>query len=134
MGIIVMILGILVMRRCAESEDPHGNRSQLFRQYPQARKNFFVLKRDGLIGRDRTGITADEIPYMADAPDKLSILETVKFAKPQILFGCSTVSGLFTDEVLIAGLIRRSTRNLLIGMPTGKASQYNDFSWTCSWH
>ena len=66
----------------------------------EARKNFFVLKRDGLIGRDRTGITADEIPYMADAPDKLSILETVKFAKPQILFGCSTVSGLFTDEVL----------------------------------
>jgi malic enzyme len=67
-----------------------------------ARKNFFVLKRDGLIGRDRTGITDDEIPYRADAPDKLSLLETVKFAKPQILFGCSTVSGLFTDEVLQA--------------------------------
>jgi malate dehydrogenase (decarboxylating) len=66
----------------------------------EARKNFFVLKRDGLIGRDRTGISDDEIPYMADAPDKLDILETVKFAKPQILFGCSTVSGLFTDEVL----------------------------------
>merc|ERR1719473_1984533 len=66
----------------------------------EARKNFFVLKRDGLIGRDRTGISADEIPYMADAPDKLDLLETVKFAKPQILFGCSTVSGLFTDEVL----------------------------------
>jgi len=63
-------------------------------------RNFFVLKRDGLIGRDRTGISDDEIPYMADAPDKLDILETVKFAKPQILFGCSTVSGLFTDEVL----------------------------------
>merc|ERR1719238_1327045 len=65
-----------------------------------ARKNFFVLKRDGLIGRDRTGIFDDEVPYRADAPDKLDILETVKFAKPQILFGCSTVSGLFTDEVL----------------------------------
>jgi malate dehydrogenase (decarboxylating) len=66
----------------------------------EARKNFFVLKRDGLIGRDRTGISADEMPYRVDAPDKLDILETVKFAKPQILFGCSTVSGLFTDEVL----------------------------------
>jgi malate dehydrogenase (decarboxylating) len=68
----------------------------------EARKNFFVLKRDGLIGRDRTGISDDEIPYRADAPDKLDILETVKFAKPQIIFGCSTVSGLFTDEVLQA--------------------------------
>merc|ERR1719191_1974794 len=68
----------------------------------EARKNFFVLKRDGLIGRDREGISDDEIPYRADAPDKLDILETVKFAKPQILFGCSTVSGLFTDEVLQA--------------------------------
>merc|ERR1719197_1268860 len=66
----------------------------------EARKNFFVLKRDGLIGRDRSGISEDEIPYRADAPDKLDLLETVKFAKPQILFGCSTVSGLFTDEVL----------------------------------
>jgi malic enzyme len=66
----------------------------------EARKNFFVLKRDGLIGRDRTGISADEEPYRADAPDKLSLLETVKFAKPQIVFGCSTVRGLFTDEVL----------------------------------
>jgi len=68
----------------------------------EARKNFFVLKRDGLIGQGRSGLSDDEIPYIADAPDKLSVLETVKFAKPQILFGCSTVSGLFTDEVLQA--------------------------------
>merc|ERR1719454_2081688 len=41
----------------------------------EARKNFFVLKRDGLIGRDRTGISDDEIPYIADAPDKLNTRE-----------------------------------------------------------
>ena len=41
-----------------------------------------------------------DIPrYVAEAEDQLDLLATVRHVKPHILFGVSTIGGLFTPEV-----------------------------------
>jgi len=64
-----------------------------------AKGNFYVMDVKGLIGRKRRGMGA-EAEFATDAEDGLGLMESVKLCKPHILFGCSTVGGLFTDEVL----------------------------------
>mmetsp|Transcript_3913 Transcript_3913/g.8704 ORF Transcript_3913/g.8704 Transcript_3913/m.8704 type:complete len:649 (+) Transcript_3913:26-1972(+) len=66
----------------------------------EARKKFYVLDSKGLIGTGRKGLNVDKAMFVADAPDQLDLLEAAKFSKPHILFGCSTIGGLFTDDVL----------------------------------
>mmetsp|Transcript_51478 Transcript_51478/g.135896 ORF Transcript_51478/g.135896 Transcript_51478/m.135896 type:complete len:648 (+) Transcript_51478:24-1967(+) len=64
-----------------------------------AKGNFFVMDVKGLIGKKRRNMGA-EAEFATEAEDGLGLMESVKLCKPHILFGCSTVGGLFTDEVL----------------------------------
>lgn len=67
----------------------------------EVRANFFVLDSRGLIGMGRSkGLNKDKSRYISSLPDGLSLLDTVREARPNVLFGCSTIGGMFTDEVL----------------------------------
>ncbi|KAG2382539.1 hypothetical protein C9374_005119 [Naegleria lovaniensis] len=77
----------------------------------EARKNFYVVDKDGLLTQrrieegDEKGIafTASQRSYAEvrdDLPEGLSILETIKTVKPDILLGLSGVGGLFTEDIL----------------------------------
>jgi malic enzyme len=67
----------------------------------EARRNFYVVDADGLIGTRRAGLTKDQRRYIARGQeDKLDLLATVAEAKPHILVGCAGSGGLFTPEIL----------------------------------
>ena len=77
----------------------------------EARKNFYIVDKDGLLTSrrieegDEKGIhfTSSQRYYAEvrdDLPEGLSILETIRTVKPDILLGLSGIGGLFTEDIL----------------------------------
>ena len=76
----------------------------------QARKNFWLVDRQGLLLKNTENLAFFQEPYARDPeeiknwdvkdPHNISLLEVVKYAKPTILVGCSTVRGAFTEAVV----------------------------------
>lgn len=75
----------------------------------EARKHFWLIDKDGLMTEDQA-LQAYQQPYarklsdLAEWPisqtEKINLLDVVKYAKPTILIGCSTVAGAFTEEII----------------------------------
>ena len=76
----------------------------------EARKNFWLVDRQGLLLKNMTDLAFFQAPYARDpeeikswhrdAADHASLLDVVRNVKPTILVGCSTVRGAFTEEVV----------------------------------
>ncbi|PRT52938.1 NAD-dependent malic enzyme, mitochondrial [Wickerhamiella sorbophila] len=73
----------------------------------EARKNIFLIDRNGLITSDMRDLMTVQREYAVDPEDpcwkdidRTSLLELVKAIQPHILIGCSTRPGSFTKEVV----------------------------------
>lgn len=75
-----------------------------------ARKNFWLVDRQGLLLKNTENLAFFQEPYARDPSEiqswdvkdkhNISLAEVVKHVKPTILVGCSTVRGAFTEEVV----------------------------------
>ncbi|MDP1573731.1 MAG: NAD-dependent malic enzyme [Coxiellaceae bacterium] len=75
-----------------------------------ARKNFWLVDRQGLLLKNMDNLAFFQEPYARDpeevkswhrdAVDHISLLDVVRNVKPTILVGCSTVRGAFTEAVV----------------------------------
>lgn len=69
----------------------------------EALKRFWFVDASGLLGEKRPPANHLQANYIrSDYPDQISLLETVKAAKPDILIGVSGVGGLFTQDIVQA--------------------------------
>jgi len=95
--------GVLLTIRNAISRR-HGLSSE------EAAKRFFIIDQDGLISKGRKNLAEmedlfyDLSSFAVDdtSLEGLSLLDTIKLVKPNILIGLSAVGGLFNKEVLSA--------------------------------
>lgn len=95
--------GVLLTIRNAISRR-HGLSSE------EAAKRFFIIDQDGLISKGRKNLKEmedlfyDLSSFAVDdtSLEGLSLLDTIKLVKPNILIGLSAVGGLFNKEVLTA--------------------------------
>jgi len=76
----------------------------------EASKRFFIIDQDGLISKSRSNLAEmedlfyDLSTFAVDDPtmEGMSLVDTIKKVKPNVLIGLSGVGGLFTSEVLAA--------------------------------
>ncbi|XP_062155635.1 NAD-dependent malic enzyme 59 kDa isoform, mitochondrial [Alnus glutinosa] len=74
----------------------------------RAKKQFFLLDKDGLITKERKGLDPAAAPFAKDPREieglreGASLVEVVKKVKPHVLLGLSGVGGIFNEEVLKA--------------------------------
>lgn len=101
-----------------------------------AYKQFYVLDKDGLISAARAVLTPEQIPFAkarTDMPDGLSMMETMKQVKPDILLGISGIGGLF-KEALILEMCKHVERPIIFPLsnPTAssEASAQDVYTWT----
>lgn len=76
----------------------------------EARKNIYLVDREGLLCKGMSGIASFQAPYLREPAEieswnlvdkyNIDLLNTVKNAKPSILIGCSTVFGAFNESVV----------------------------------
>ena len=76
----------------------------------QARKNCWLIDRQGLLVNDDTTLVDFQKPYARERaelqdwevtnPENITLLDVVKNVKPTMLIGCSTVRGAFTKEIV----------------------------------
>jgi len=68
-----------------------------------ASKNFTVFDVKGLLGKGRKGLTAEALPFQRhDLADGLSLEETVKAEKPQLILGLSGRKGTISEGAIRA--------------------------------
>ncbi|KAF5095434.1 hypothetical protein DV451_004668 [Geotrichum candidum] len=70
-----------------------------------SRKNIWLVDRYGLLIQGQENLTIGQIPFATDPAnaegyDPTSLVEIIRYFKPQILIGCSTKAGAFTEEVV----------------------------------
>ncbi|CAL1399055.1 unnamed protein product [Linum trigynum] len=94
-------LGVLKMAVQAVSRMSGNNETS-------AKKQFFVLDKDGLITKARKNLDPAAAPFAKELTDieglreGSSLIEVVKTLKPHVLLGLSGVGGIFNEEVLKA--------------------------------
>ncbi|CAI0471917.1 unnamed protein product [Linum tenue] len=94
-------LGVLKMAVQAVSRMSGNNETS-------AKKQFFVLDKDGLITKARKNLDPAAAPFAKELADVeglregSSLIEVVKTLKPHVLLGLSGVGGIFNEEVLKA--------------------------------
>jgi len=67
----------------------------------EAKKAFFIVDQDGLLGKDRSDtLSREQAAFARDEDGGLSLLDVVKKHKPTILLGMTTVGGLFSEEII----------------------------------
>ena len=98
----------------------------------QAKKNFWLIDRPGLIHANIKDLTASQKTYARDVNEiakwhkngdvKIDLLETIKQVKPTILIGCSTQSGAFNQEI-VQQMTKHCSRPIIFPLsnPTDKA-------------
>lgn len=96
------------------------------------RENFFLIDRNGLLQTSQSDLQYFQKPYAktpaqlsgwkVSSHEHISLIDTVKNARPTILIGCSTVAGAFTDEV-ISTMAANTPRPIIMPLsnPTEKA-------------
>jgi malate dehydrogenase (oxaloacetate-decarboxylating) len=77
-----------------------------------ARKNFWIIDRNGLITEKTEEVTEAQQPYSRPIqevtswnckdPENISLLETIQHIKPSILIGCSAQTDAFTEDIINA--------------------------------
>jgi malate dehydrogenase (oxaloacetate-decarboxylating) len=75
----------------------------------QATSRIWPIDKQGLLFDDMDDLRDFQLPYAKKrqqlgvaAEDRVGLIDAIKMASPTILFGCSTVSGAFTQEVVEA--------------------------------
>ena len=76
----------------------------------KARKQFWLVDRNGLLVSDQADLVEFQKPYARDRSElsdwdvkdqsNITLAEVVSHVKPTILIGCSTVHGAFTEEIV----------------------------------
>ena len=74
----------------------------------EARKNFWLIDRDGLLIKGDPQVSDFQVPYARDKSDvkawpiqhNIDLLTVVRQVAPTILVGTSTVRGAFTEEII----------------------------------
>ena len=76
----------------------------------KARKQFWLVDRNGLLVSDQADLVEFQKPYARDESElsdwdvkdqsNITLAEVVSHVKPTILIGCSTVHGAFTEEIV----------------------------------
>lgn len=101
-----------------------------------AYKQFYVLDKDGLLTAARQTLTPEQVPFAkarTDSTDGLSLMETMKVVKPDILLGISGMGGLFKEE-LIREMCKHVEKPIIFPLsnPTSnsEASAQDIFTWT----
>jgi len=68
-----------------------------------ARSCFWLVDKDGLLGRTREGISPAQVPFMRleeEYHDKMQLTDVIKKVKPTILLGLSGVGGIFSKDAI----------------------------------
>lgn len=106
-----------------------------------ARKNFWLIDRQGLLLNNMDNLVDFQTPYARDPNETkdwgvdgdISLLDTVKNIKPTVLIGCSAQTGAFTEEIVT----RMADNNeypviLPLSNPTSKseATAEDLYKWT----
>ncbi|PKL49975.1 MAG: NAD-dependent malic enzyme [Candidatus Riflebacteria bacterium HGW-Riflebacteria-2] len=76
----------------------------------EMRQRFYLIDREGLLIENSHNIMPFQQPYAVAtdrlsgwinrSPDRISLIDVVKNARPTVLIGCSAQAGAFTDDVL----------------------------------
>jgi malate dehydrogenase (oxaloacetate-decarboxylating)(NADP+) len=99
-----------------------------------AHKQFWLVDRDGLVGRGRTSLTHAQMPFARDdLPNGMSLVDVIAKVKPTILLGLSGVGGTFTEEV-IREMSKHCAKPIIFPLsnPTSKAecTAEQAYQWT----
>ncbi|CAI8613092.1 unnamed protein product [Vicia faba] len=88
----------------------------------EAKSQFFLLDKDGLITTERSNIDPAAVPFAKNPRDLeglaegASIVDVVKKVKPHVLLGLSGVGGIFSEQVLKAMRESVSTKPAIFAM------------------
>ncbi|KAL5058472.1 hypothetical protein RYX36_030076 [Vicia faba] len=88
----------------------------------EAKSQFFLLDKDGLITTERSNIDPAAVPFAKNPRDLeglaegASIIDVVKKVKPHVLLGLSGVGGIFSEQVLKAMRESVSTKPAIFAM------------------
>jgi malic enzyme len=88
-----------------------------------ALRNFYVFDKDGLLGRGRQGLDAEQSYFRRDdLPDKMSALEAIATVKPTILLAVTAFKGAVT-EAMVKEMCKHCERPIVFPLsnPTSKA-------------
>ena len=87
-----------------------------------ARDRIGMFDVDGLVTKDRDGLSPSQKVYAKDLPATKDLAEAVETFKPKILIGVSTTGGLFTEAV-VKGVAANTERPIIFPLsnPTDKA-------------
>jgi malate dehydrogenase (oxaloacetate-decarboxylating)(NADP+) len=100
----------------------------------EARRRFYILDKDGLLGKGRKGLPDAVQAYVRDdTDDALSFEETIARVKPTMLIGVSACAGAFT-EAGVREMARHCERPIIFPLsnPTAKAecTAQQAYEWT----
>lgn len=109
----------------------------------EARKQFWLLDRPGLLMASMDDLTDSQVPYArADAEvanwtrttdNAINLLEVVQQVKPTVLIGCSAVAGAFNEEI-ISKMAKDTLRPIILPLsnPTERceATPEQIMTWT----
>lgn len=101
----------------------------------EAYKRFYVLDKDGLITQARPNLTPEQVPFAiarSDMTDGLSLMETMKAVKPDILLGISGIGGLFKEE-LIREMCQHVERPIIFPLSNPTSNSEASAQDICTW-
>jgi malate dehydrogenase (oxaloacetate-decarboxylating)(NADP+) len=104
------------------------------RSEEDARKAFFVVDQNGLLGKERlSSLSKEQSEFVRDSDDGLPLLEVIKKYKPSMLLGMTAVGGLFKED-MIRAMAANCDRPIIFPLsnPTTKAecTAEQAFEWT----
>src|SRR3990167_2351387 len=65
-----------------------------------ARERLWLIDRQGLLIQSDRNLTAAQQPYARTDAANMSLIDTIHYAKPSILIGCSAQTGAFSQEII----------------------------------
>jgi len=101
----------------------------------QARRQFWLVDRQGLLTESTTDLAPFQVPYRRsaneikkwgiDANQKLQLIDVIRYVKPTILIGCSTCRGAF-DEAVVKEMASFNVRPIIFPLsnPNEKCEAY----------
>lgn len=99
----------------------------------EAFKQFYLVDQHGLLGNGRAAGPAQMRYVRQDMPDKMSLLEVIREAKPTILLGLTAQTGIFSEEV-VKEMYKHSKRPIIFPLsnPTANAecTAEEAYAWT----
>jgi len=103
----------------------------------KARRCFWLVDKDGLIGRTREHLSDAQIPFARaedrDFPDKMPLIDLIRKVQPTILLGLSGVGGIFSQDV-VKEMAKYADRPIIFPMSNpdtrSECTAQEAFEWT----